>query len=77
MNSKVQYLKFDKDFGKNVFNDSLKKNYGFFIYMFIFILFLICLILFYLKFFTALKVEIYKLFESKKNLFLLKQRENL
>ena len=55
---------------KNVFNKGLIKNYGFFIYIFIIILYFICLFLFGFKFYSLLKNEINKIIKAKNDIFM-------
>ena len=43
---------------KEVFNDSLKYNYGFFLLLLIILLFIICIIIFYTKSYNNLKIDI-------------------
>ena len=55
---------------KKVFTkDNLKNNYGFFIYIFIFILYAICLLLFCFKYYSKLLNKINDLAKLKKELF--------
>ena len=52
---------------KIVFNKNcIKKNYGFYIYIFIYILFFVCLILFYLKYYLYIENEINEISNIKK-----------
>ena len=53
---------------KKVFTkESLKNNYGFFIFLIIFVLFFITLILFISKYYTSLKNEINTIVDAKNN----------
>ena len=55
---------------KNVFNKySLKRNYGFLIHIFIYILFFICLFLFYCKYYYLLKNQINAIEKAKEEKF--------
>ena len=55
---------------KDVFNKKcLSKNYGFFIYIFIIILFFLCLFLFYCKYYSSLINDIYNLMTAKRDTF--------
>ena len=51
---------------KEVFTKkNLIKNYGFFIYIFIFVLYILCLLLFWLKYYSKFKEHIHKLIKIK------------
>ena len=51
---------------KEVFTKkNLIKNYGFFIYTFIFVLYILCLLIFWIKYYSKIKKEIHKLMKSK------------
>ena len=68
---------------KNVFNKSIKSNYGFYIIILIFMLYLICLIIFTFQSFYMLKHDIanilfsLKIKEQNKNLKFLNLKQNL
>ena len=68
---------------KNVFNKSIKSNYGFYILIFIFMIYFICLIIFTFQSFYMLKYDIanvlfsLKIKEQNKNLKILNLKQNL
>ena len=55
----------------------LRKNYGFYIHIFIYILFILCIFLFYFKYYSQLMNNITKLINAKAQLFKLKNNANI
>ena len=64
----IANINFMKCYKKVFTKKNLIKNYGFFIYIFIYFLYIICLLLFLLKFYSKLKKEIMKLIKTKEKI---------